>query len=390
MSDLENQEVSMEGFISGDYDFKKISTGDILKGKIIKVTDKEIFVNIHYISDGIIPREEALEDEETSLKEIFKENDLIDVMVLELNDGEGNVLLSKKRVDSIKVWKDFEESLKGDKLIRVNIKSVVKGGVIGEISGTSVFIPASQLSIRRVEDLSEFLNRQLEVKVIEMDKNRKKVVASRREVEKIEQEEKANKLWEKLKIGEKTQGTVVRLAKFGAFVDIGGLQGLVHLSDLSWKRVTDPSEIVSVGDMVEVYIQDFDKNKNRLSLALKEVDKNPWVNIKEKYSANDIVLGRVSNLTNFGAFVELEAGIEGLVHLSDISEERVLKAEDVLKVGDEVKVKIIDINFNNHRMSLSIKDAAQSDVNYLDYNDKDNDVTLGDLLGEKLKNFKWD
>lgn len=297
MSDLENQEVSMEGFISGDYDFKKISTGDILKGKIIKVTDKEIFVNINYISDGIISREEALEDEETSLKEIFKENDLIDVMVLELNDGEGNVLLSKKRVDSIKVWNDLEESLKGDKLIKVNIKSVVKGGVIGELSGTSVFIPASQLSIRRVEDLSEFLNRQLEVKVIEMDKNRKKVVASRREVEKIEQEEKANKLWEKLKIGEKTQGTVVRLAKFGAFVDIGGLQGLVHLSDLSWKRVTDPSEIVSVGDRVEVYIQDFDKNKNRLSLVLKEVDKNPWVNIKEKYSPNDIVLGRVSNST---------------------------------------------------------------------------------------------
>ncbi|MBU5590405.1 30S ribosomal protein S1 [Clostridium sp. MSJ-4] len=387
---IKDVEMSMEQLLKESYDFKKIHKGDILQGKIIKVTKDEIFVNINYISDGIIPRLEALDNDEEDLRDLFSEGQNLDCMVIDLNDGEGNVLLSKNKAEAIKVWDEFEDSFKNGTLMVVKIKEEVRGGLIANVKGVRVFLPASQVSLRSSTNLKDFIGKQMEVKVIELDRSKGNVVISRKAIELKIEEKKKEALWKEIKLGEKRKGEVVRLTNFGAFVDIGGIQGLVHISDLSWKRILDPKEVVSIGDRVEVYVVNFDKEKNRLSLALKNVDENPWNSIKNKYNVNDVVEGRVSNITSFGAFVELEPGIEGLVPLGEIKEERVVKASDVLTIGDEVKVKILDMKINDKRITLSIKDAFESGVDYSEFNDNQEEVTLADLLGDKLKNLKLD
>ncbi|WP_032121387.1 30S ribosomal protein S1 [Clostridium amazonitimonense] len=387
---IKDVEMSMEQLLKESYDFKKIHKGDILQGKIIKVTKDEIFVNINYISDGIIPRLEALDNDEEDLRDLFSEGQNLDCMVIDLNDGEGNVLLSKNKAEAIKVWDEFEDSFNNGTLMVVKIKEEVRGGLIANVKGVRVFLPASQVSLRSSTNLKDFIGKQMEVKVIELDRSKGNVVISRKAIELKIEEKKKEALWKEIKLGEKRKGEVVRLTNFGAFVDIGGIQGLVHISDLSWKRILDPKEVVSIGDKVEVYVVDFDKEKNRLSLALKNVDENPWNSIKNKYNVNDVVEGRISNITSFGAFVELEPGIEGLVPLGEIKEERVVKASDVLTIGDEVKVKILDMKINDKRITLSIKDAFESGVDYSEFNDNQEEVTLADLLGDKLKNLKLD
>ncbi len=390
MSIDEEKDLSMKEFLEQGYDFKRIHEGDLIKGKVIKITEEEVFVNIGYIADGIIPKEELSEDYNLSPKELLNPEDEIDVMILSNNDGEGNVLLSKKRVDSIKAWDMLQDSLENGSTFEVTVKDAVKGGVTCAVNGIRAFIPISQLAIRGVTDAKEYLNKKLEVKVIELDRDRNNVVLSRKEVEKQEEKVEAERIWKSLKKGEKRQGTIVRLAKFGAFVDLGGLQGLIHISDLAWKRVSDPAEVVSVGDEVEVYVLDFDRKKERISLALKEVSYDPWNNIRDKYKVNDIIEGRVVNLLNFGAFIEIAPGIEGLVHLSDICGEKIAKPSEVLNLDDKVKVKIMEIDFDNKKISLSIKDANQSGEDYDKYNEESSNLTLGDLLGDKLKGLKLD
>lgn len=322
---------------------KKIKKGDVVKGTVISVSNDEVFVNIGYMADGIISKEEFSYEEDINLKESVKPGDEIYVYILEVNDGEGNVTLSKVKAEEIKVWDELKEALEKGKTLNVKVNEVVKGGVIANIKGVRAFIPASQLSLKYVEDLKKFLGKTLEVKVIEIDKDKKKVVLSRKEVEKLKIEAQKEKLWASLEKGQRT-GTVTRLAKFGAFVDLGGVDGLIHNQDLSWKRVINPSEVVKVGDKVEVYVIDFDKEKGRISLGLKEVSENPWNNVSDKFKVNDIVEGTVVRLTDFGAFIEISEGIEGLVHISEISEERITKPSSVLSVGQKVKVKILSID----------------------------------------------
>ncbi|MFD3157761.1 30S ribosomal protein S1 [Haloimpatiens sp. FM7330] len=372
-----------------DASMKKIHKGDLLKGRVISVTDSEVMVNIGYITDGIIPKSE-ISDKEVDIKEILKQDDEIFVYVVDINDGEGNVLLSKKRADKLKVWKDIEENFKKGTAFDVKVNEVVKGGVTSSINGVRAFIPASQLSISYVKDLNVYLEKTLTVKVIELDQQKGKLVLSAREIEKEQLEMKKKQVWDSLQKGQKRTGTVRKLMKFGAFVDLGGVDGLIHLSDLSWKRVTDPSKVVSVGDVVEVYVLDFDREKNRISLALKDVSKNPWDEVKDKFKVNEVVEGTVVKFTNFGAFVEVEPGVEGLVHISEISEERIAKPSEKLKIGEKVKVKILDIDSQKNRMSLSIKEAIDKPVeDFSKYTDKEDEgVTLGDLFKDKLKDFK--
>lgn len=393
MTTENNNEISMSDFMKElDSSMKRIHEGDILKGSVISVSDEEVLVNIGYMADGIIARNEVSNDSSVSPKELLKAGDEIYVYVLGVNDGEGNVALSKKLADSLKIWDDLEDSFKNGNTITVKIAEVVKGGVTSNVQGVRAFIPASQLSYNYVNDLNEFVGRTLEVKVIELDKEKKKVVLSRKEIEKEEVEAKKGKTWESIKKGEKRKGVVTRLAKFGAFVDLGGIDGLIHINDLSWKRVMDPAEVVSVGDEVEVYVIDFDKAKQRISLGLKEVAANPWNKVSDKFKVGDVVEGTVVKLMDFGAFVEIEAGVEGLVHISEISEERILKPSDVLKAGDKVKVKILEIHKDTKKISLSIKDAQnKATEDFSAYVDKEEgSVTLGDLFKDKLKNFKFD
>lgn len=385
---IEGADTKEEEITKDSYDFKKIQKGDVISGTVISVNKQEIFVNINYMADGIIPKSEAIENIEEELEPLFKEGDNVNVLVMELNDGEGNVLLSKNKAEAIKVWDDFEESLKESTLLSVMIKEEVKGGLIGYIKGVRLFLPASHVSIRHIDNLKDFIGKSLEVRVIELDRLKGNVVISRKVVELDDQNKKGEELWKELKIGEKRKGQVVRLAKFGAFVDIGGIQGLIHISDLSWKRISDPQEVVSVGDEVQVYILDFDKEKNRVSLGLKDLEADPWNTVNTKYKVNDIVEVNISNIAKFGAFAQIEPGVEGLIPLGEIQEERVINASDILQKGQKVKVKILNMDVDAHRITLSIKEAIDDGIDYSSFNEKADNITLADILGDKLKNFK--
>lgn len=389
---MENfEEKSMEDLFKGAYDFKRIHRGDLIKGKVIKVTDKEVFVNINYISDGIIPKEELTDDLELDPRDILSEGQELDVIILSTDDGEGNVLVSKKQADAIKVWEEMENNKELGTIIKVKIKEAVKGGAVAMINGIRAFIPASQLSLNHVENLEDFVGKELEVKVIEVNENDNKIILSRKIIEKEQSQNAKDRIWSELSKGEKRSALITRLAKFGAFADLGGVEGLIHLNDLSWKRVMDPAEIVSVGDKVEVYVIDFDKEKNRISLGLKSVEEDPWNIASSTLKVNDIVEGIVTKLMNFGVFVQINAGIEGLVHISELSEERVTKASDIVNVGDKVKVKILGLDVKNRKLSLSIKEAIEKPyIDYSEYNDNDNGVTLGDLLKDKFKGLKFE
>ena len=385
-----------------DFDFKRIYKGKKIKGTVIEVTDKSVFVNINYSSDGIINKNELSNEEDINPSDVVGVGDEIEVMVLETNDGEGNVLLSKKRVDYINALEEISSIYNEHKKIILTIKEEVKGGLIAFYKGIRIFIPASQCSGYGKIDIKTLIGKDIEVEIIEFDRPKKRIVASRRiiderikeqkrleeqkirEERKIEAENAKKALWNSLEKGEKRKGKVVRLVKFGAFVDIGGIEGLVHNNDLSWKRISDPSEIVKVNDEVEVFVQDFDIERNRLSLALKEINNHPWDNLNGKYKANDIVLGTVVKFMNFGAFVEVEPAIQGLVHISEITEEHIAKPSEVLEIGQKVKVKILDIDQVNHKMALSIKEAIEKPKEYLQYINNEEEATLGDLFKDAL------
>lgn len=388
------EENSMQDFMSAlEGSLKRINAGDVVKGTVISATNDEVFVNIGYMADGVIAKNEFTDDLTADLKNLVNPGDELFVYILQVNDGEGNVALSKLKAEEYKVWDEFQESLEKGTTIEVKINEVVKGGVTAKVKGVRAFMPASQVALRYVENLSDYVGKTMEVRVIELDKDKKKVVLSRKEVEKAEAEVKKDEVWNTLKKGERRTGIVTRLAKFGAFVDLGGIDGLIPNQELSWKRVLDPSEVVSVGDKVEVYVIDFDKAKGRISLGLKEVSQNPWSSATAKFKVGDIVEGRVVRLVDFGAFVEVAEGVDGLVRNSEIAEERVSKASNVLNTGDKVRVKVTELDAKNERMGLSIREAknTQEREEIKDFiGDKSEGMTLGDLLKDKFKNFNFE
>ncbi|NMA82281.1 MAG: 30S ribosomal protein S1 [Epulopiscium sp.] len=364
-----------------------IRQGDIIKGIVLDVTEEEVIVNIGYGADGIVPKADLVDDDQVSLKDVIQIGEEIEVYVEKVDDGEGNVLLSKQRADAVVVWEELEEFQEKEQAFEVKVKEVVKGGVVANFRGVRAFIPASLLSYQYVEDLNEWVGKTLKVQVEELDVEKRKVVLSRKAVELLEKEEKKKELFATIKRGEKRKGIVQRLMNYGAFVDLGGVDGLIHISDLAWTRVKHPSDVLTVGDEVEVRVVDFDPVKQKISLALKDVKEDPWDQVMNMYKINEIVTGKVVRLLDFGAFVQLDSGVEGLVHISQISEKHIAKPSEVLSVGDEVKVKILEINSKDKRMSLSIKEVTESfDDALLDYIDNDSHTaTIGDLLKGKFK-----
>ncbi|MBL4934006.1 30S ribosomal protein S1 [Clostridium paridis] len=383
MNNEENNSMSM-GELLKDYDVKRLNKGDIISGEVISVSQDEVMVNINYYKDGIIKKEEV-SYEDFSISELLKAQDKIKVMILSLDDGEGNVVLSKKRADEILVWDEISDSFETKKSLNVTVKEEVKGGLVASYKGIRIFLPASQVSRKRESNIATLIGKQLEVRIIEFNKREKNIVASRRVIEEEAYNENKKAIWNSLKKGEKREGKVTRIVKFGAFVDIGGIEGLIHLSDLSWGRVNRAEEVVSEGETVEVFVGDFDVEKERLSLILKDVKKDPWQDTATTLKINDVVSGKVIKFTSFGAFVELFPGVEGLVHISEISEENIAKASDVLTIGQEIKVKILDVNLNDKKISLSIKDAAEKSREY----EKFNDTFEGESLANLFKDFKF-
>lgn len=386
--DLNNEEVEKteEGEISYEDTFKDIKEDTIVKGTVVKVDDNEVLVNIGYKSDGIININELSNLNFESPSDVVKVGDEIDVYVIELEDENGNVILSKKKADKINVWNRLRTAFENEEEIEGTVTNVVKGGVLADIGGIKGFIPASHLDVRYVPDLGVFKGKKIKLNVIELDKQRNRIVLSRKQVLEKELEKLRKKTWATIEEGQVIKGIVRRLTDFGAFVDIGGVDGLIHISDLAWQRIEHPSNVVSVDEEVEVKVLNVDRERERISLGLKQLKPNPWDTVEERYEVGSIIEGKVVKLVDFGAFVEVEPGIEGLVHISQISNKHIPTPGDVLSVGETVKIKIMDINSNDRRMSLSIKEALV-DENKKDYTpkkDSDN-VTIGEMVGDVLE-----
>jgi small subunit ribosomal protein S1 len=335
-------------------DFKE---GDILEGTVVKIDRDEVLLDIGYKSEGVIPTKELSIRHDVDPGQVVKVGDEVEALVLQKEDKEGRLILSKKRAQYERAWGRIEEVMQSGGTIKGPVIEVVKGGLILDI-GLRGFLPASLVDLRRVRDLHPFVGNELEAKIIELDRNRNNVVLSRRAFLEESQSEGRKKFLESLQKGERRKGTVSSIVNFGAFVDLGGVDGLVHVSELSWKHVDHPSEVVQVGQEVEVEVLDVDLERERVSLSLKATQEDPWKEFERKYSAGEIIDGQVTKLVPFGAFVRVAAGIEGLVHISEISEQHIETPESVLSVGDEVRVKVIEVDVPRRRISLSMRQVG--------------------------------
>ncbi len=352
MNEVNGNEMSMEVV---DNSFRRIHRGEIITGEVIYVNENEVMVNINYKSDGIISRDELSNDPQANPREMFKQGDNIDVYVLKVDDGDGNVVLSYKRVTEVQVWDVLAEKFESGESLECKVVNPIKGGLSVLVEGLNAFMPASQVSLNYIEDFSAFKGQVLPCKIIDFDKTKRKLVVSKKVIDKLEHEKKVEELWNKIAEGDIVSGTVQRLTDFGAFVDIGGVDGLVHISDLSWNRVRKPSDVVKIGDIVETKILSIDREKNRISLGLKQTMEEPWTVFIRDNKVGDIVEGTVVSLLDFGAFIKLECGVDGLLHVSQISTEHVDKPADVLKIGQTVRVKITEIDEEKRKISLSIR-----------------------------------
>ncbi len=381
--------------VNYDNTFTDLKEGDIVEGTVVKVDNNEVLVNIGYKSDGIIPVSELSNSAFESAEDVVKVGDKIKALVLKLEDNEGNIILSKKKADEVIGWDELEEIYNNQGEVEGTVTEVVKGGVLVDVKGVKGFIPASHLDLRYVPDLNAFLGQKLNLNIIELDRNKNRLVLSHKHVLEKERDALREETWANIQEGQVIKGVVKRLTDFGAFVDIGGVDGLIHISDLSWQRVNHPSDIVKEGQEVEVVVLKVDKDRQRISLGLKQALSDPWEDIEKKYKVGSVIEGRIAKLVNFGAFVEVEPGVEGLVHISQISNQHVNKPEDVLKEGDIVKVKILEIDPEKKRMSLSIKEA-ENELNKEESKQsfekpKDNGITgitIGEMVGDIFENKK--
>lgn len=380
-----NNETNNEMMEAIENSFTRIHRGEILKGEVIFVTNNEVMVNINYKSDGIISKEELSNDTDINPKDLYKPGDEIDVYVVRLDDGEGNVILSAKRVNDFKNWDSLEELFNEKERVECKVKNIVKGGLIVLVNDVNGFMPASQVSINYVSDLETYKGKTLVAKIIDFDKEKKRVILSRKEVEREQLKNKRKELWANLEVGQIVEGVVQRLTDFGAFVDLGGLDGLVHISDLSWNRIKHPSTAVNIGEKIQVKVLSLDKEKNRISLSLKETTEEPWIAFSNNVNIGDVVEGTVVNLLDFGAFVRLEEGVDGLLHVSQISKEHVNKPSDVLEIGQKLNVKVIDIDGEDKKVSLSLKEANNDSEETEENNivQEELDTTIEDVVNKE-------
>ena len=355
LDDISDEE--MNNLIDGTVtDFDE---GDLVTGTVVKIERDEVLLDIGYKSEGVIPSRELSIRKDVNPADVVAMNDEIEALVLQKEDKEGRLVLSKKRAEYERAWNAVEEKFNSGETVEGEVIEVVKGGLILDI-GLRGFLPASLVDLRRVKDLNAYMGTRIEARVIEMDRNRNNVVLSRRVV--LEEARKAERqeILSKLKVGMRLKGTVSSIVDFGAFVDLGGIDGLVHISELSWNHVNHPSEVVKVGQEVEVQVLDVDLNRERISLGLKQTTEDPWRTLVKKYPVDAIVEGKVTKLVTFGAFVDLGDGVEGLVHISEMAKQHVDAPAQVCKVGDKVQVKVMEIDLDRRRISLSMKAAAET------------------------------
>ncbi len=336
--------------------------GDLVDGTVVKIEHDEVLVDIGFKSEGVIPARELSIRKDADPSDIVSLGDAIEALVLTKEDKDGRLILSKKRAEYERAWISVEEKFKAGEIVTGEVIEVVKGGLILDI-GLRGFLPASLVDLRRVKDLDMYLGTEIEARVIEMDRNRNNVVLSRRVLLEEGRKNERAEILAKLTKGMRLKGVVSSIVDFGAFVDLGGIDGLVHISELSWNHVNHPSEVVKVGDEVEVEVLDVDLNRERISLGLKQTTEDPWVKLVESYPVGSIADGKVTKIVPFGAFIELGDSIEGLVHISEMAARHIDTPAQVVKPGDDVKVKVMEINPERRRISLSMK-AAAADLGY--------------------------
>lgn len=335
----------------------KIYPKDIVKGTVIAVKADEVYVDIKYRSDGIIKADEMSDSERENTQAAFHEGEEIDVYVIKLDDGEGNVVLSTRRVEGLKNWKNLVDKFEAGEVVEAKVTGENAGGLVVSVMGINGFIPASQITTYYVKNFKQFIGQTLECKVVSVDERKRRVVLSSRVIK----EAQLDDVWNKIVVGEKVHGKVVRMTDFGAFVDLGGVDGLIHVSDISWQRIGKPSDVLEIGQEIEPIVLKANRERNRISLGLKQLAPKPFEVFMQSNKPGDVVKGKVVNLVDFGAFIRLQEGVEGLVHVSQISNHHVEKPSDELNIGDEVEVKILEMEDDAQRIALSIR-ALQEPV----------------------------
>lgn len=338
-----------------DASFKKIYTGQRVKGYITAVNDAEAIVDVGTKHTGYVSLDELTNDPALKPADVVKPGDEVELIVIKVNDADGIVTLSKKRVDALLGFDKIVKAKEEDAILEGTVTGVVKGGIIVLYEGTRVFIPASQATARRDDKLEELVKTTVKFKIIEVNEQRGKAVGSIKVILNAEKDAAKAKFWESVNVNDVFKGEVKSLTSYGAFVDLGGIDGMVHISELSWNRIKHPSEVVNVGDVIEVYVKELDKDANRISLGFKKAEDNPWVKFANEYKVGDVVKAKVVSITPFGAFAQIIPGIDGLIHISQIADKRVTNVKDVLSIGDEVEAKITEIDTEKKRISLSIR-----------------------------------
>lgn len=367
----------------------EVNVGDTVTGSVVKIEDKQVLVDIGYKTEGIVPIGELSNLHIDVPSDIINVGDQITLMVKKVDDDE--IILSKKAVDSDKAWVELEEKYKNNVVFDTEIKEVVKGGLVVDV-GLRGFIPASLVETYYVEDFSEYKNKSLRVKIVDLDREQNRVILSHRAVTEEESATQKQEILQSLEEGQVLEGTVQRMTNFGVFVDIGGIDGLVHISQLSHQHVEKASDVVSEGQVIRVEVLSVDRDNERISLSHKKTLEGPWTGIENNVSRGDILVGTVKRLVNFGAFIEVQPGIEGLVHISQIANRHIGTPQEVLDVGQKVEVKVLDVSEKDQRMSLSIKEIEQEQAvaEYKKYEKEDDQSSfqLGDLIGNKLDKYK--
>ena len=332
---------------------KTIRNGEIVTGTVIDVKDDEIILNIGAKSDGIITKSEYTNDSSVVLTEAVHPGDTMEAKVLKVNDGEGQVILTYKRLAAEKGNKRLEEAFESQEVLKAPVTQVLDGGLCVNVEETRVFIPASLVSDTYEKDLTKYAGQEIEFVITEFNPRRRRIIGNRKQLLLAEKAEKQKALMERIKIGDAIEGIVKNVTDFGAFIDLGGADGLLHISEMSWGRVENPRKVFSVGDKVKVLIKDI--NGEKIALSKKFPEENPWLNAADKFAVGNIVTGRVARMTDFGAFVELAPGVDALLHVSQISREHVAKPSDVLSIGQEIEAKVVDFNGEDKKISLSMK-----------------------------------
>jgi 4-hydroxy-3-methylbut-2-enyl diphosphate reductase len=348
-----NAEGSFEEML--EESLKSLNTDEKVRGVVVGITPSEVYVDVGRKQAGFIPASELSADPNVKPEDIVKVGDELDLLIMRTNDQEGTIMLSKKRLDAVKGWETVAAAEESGEVLTGVVTEVIKGGVIAVTNGIRVFIPASQATASRNDPLEDLLKKEVQFRIIEVNRGRRRAVGSIRSVLKDERKKQAEKFWETAEEGKEYTGVVKSLTSYGAFVDLGGIDGMIHISELSWGRIKHPSEVVNVGDTVNVYIKGLDREKGKISLGYKREEDNPWEILKRDYPVGTVADVTIVGMTTFGAFARIIPGIDGLIHISQIADHRIEKPQDVLKINDVVKAKITEIDFDRKRVSLSIR-----------------------------------